>query len=238
MCQNLFVQSRLDVRKDCIHQINSPSKTSFVILTAGKNKTRGERCNKSLLDVSKKSKTIDQQIRTIKRFSKDSDVVVVTGYDSKNLNEYIFSNYPDVRVVENSKYEITTSLESLRMGLNCCLKSNIYCVHGDCCFNLESLKIPDKSKPHVVLSNKKMNKKEVGVIHKDSDVVRMSYGLEKEWGEILYFPSSLFSRVREGLYSCKKYKNLFEYINILIDSKIEFKIHESKKIKITRATKK
>jgi hypothetical protein len=182
---------------------------TFILLSSGYHK-----CRPLPLKEIDGSATIDNQISVISKMSKSAEIIIVLGYESHSVMQHIDEKHNNVRVVENTRFNETTSVESLRLGLNCSLPSNIYAIHGDIMFTSKALKssdipsIPVRKGPTKRTTN-------VGVLcNEDGSVKNMSYGLDDEWAEILHIPKKFFHLSRSLLRTSKS-NHLFEFINDL-----------------------
>lgn len=230
------------MNKNYIHKIKSgvEPKTTVIILAAGRNETRGEHCCKSLINVSKHQKAIDHQIKNINEIFNSPDIIVVTGFDKESLNSYIFKKYPQVRIIENDKYQETTSVESLRLGLNGSVLSNVCMINGNIKFNKQAISFTPKQDASYLVVNPSTNKhKKLGVLHQDNKVIRISYGISDQWGEIMYVPQKFFINLKFSIQKYKFYHSLFHVINDLIENdNINFEAYIDPKIKISQVNKK
>lgn len=206
--------------------ITKSIKKTYIILAAGQN--RGTSKTPKSLTVSGGSYLIDNQISTIKQRNQDNEVVVVCGFESKKLIEYLHSHHC-VKIVENLNYKTTTSLESLRLGINVSENNGVVIIHGDRDFNIEAISFDDKH-PHIVASNT-FEKSAVGFIANGKNLKNMSYGLPNTWGQIAYFPKNMFSNIRKLLNNTKPQLNIFEMINSL-NTENQFLVHSNDAIEI------
>ena len=220
-----------------IHQIHpdrNNNKLTFIILAAGSNNTRGENIPKSLIRINSKLNVLDHQIQTIRKTHKDADIIVVCGFEFDAMKQHIFK-HENVRIVYNHNFLETTSLESFRLGMNASIESNIFALHSDCLFGSRTISMLDYNTPYIITGDMKKQHSRVGVSQQNSLVVRLSYGLKREWSEMLYLPSSDFKKVRSSLDQYKAYHNLFEMINDLINVlQIPFETHGDNQTNIIR----
>lgn len=206
--------------------ITKSAKKTYIILTAGQNRGTSK-TPKSLL-VSGGSYLIDSQISTIKARNPENEVVVVCGFESKKVIEYLQLHHA-VRIVENQNYKNTTSLESFRLGLNVSDNGGIVVIHGDREFNMEAISFDDKH-PHIVASNT-FDKNSVGFVANGKQLKNMSYGLKNTWGQIAYFPKTMFVNLRKVINGTKPQINIFEAINNL-NNENQFLVHSNESVEI------
>tara|TARA_B100001939_G_scaffold301202_1_gene277625 strand:- start:3061 stop:3726 length:666 start_codon:yes stop_codon:yes gene_type:complete len=214
-----------------IHEITNSSKTTCIILAAGQNKTRGQKCPKSLVDMGGNKRLIDVQIDTVKKTFKNVEIFCSVGDQSKSVINYIIDNYPDVRIVENLKYNQTTPLESLKLCLNCATISDTCIIYGDKFFDQDSITFEDFDSPTIVESTgDDFSKTDLGLVYQNNKLKNISYGVKNKWGQIFFIPRGLFNNFRKKINNLsKRYYNIFDLINNLA-KEYSFKIHKSKTI--------
>lgn len=217
------------MKNNCIHRLNSNQSiaNTFILLSAGINKSRGEKRCKSLIRDGKDF-AIDKQIRIIRRFDKSSEVIIVAGYDFNNLCDYVRKKYPEIRIIENQNFQLTTSLESLRLGINASISSNIYAIHGDRLFNTECIAHP-RDAFYVTKQIKRASQTSVGLNDLNGHLLNMSYGLNSEWCQNFFIPYNMFSYFRDKIKNVNKNINLFEVIN-QINEEHKILVHSNSKI--------
>lgn len=214
-----------------IHKINDSSRTNFIILSAGKNKTRGQNSAKALTNVKGK-KLIDCQISTINRAYKNKDIFYAVGDKSKSVINYIIDNHPNVRIIENSEFHTTTPLETLRQSINCATNQNTCIIYGDKMFSKDSIVFENKDRANIVeVIGGSAKKLSLGLVYQNETLKNISYGVDKKWGQIFYIPSELFDKFKKKINNLSRsYYNIFDMIN-LIAKDYKFNIHKSKNIK-------
>lgn len=215
-----------------IHEITNNHKTNCIILSAGKNKTRGEKCAKSLTAISKNKRLIDTQIQVVSKVFKDVDILCAVGDQSKVLTNYILDKYTNVRVVENQKYNLTSPLDSLKLCLNCATCLDTCVIYGDKHFDADAITFDDYESPVIVEStNDSFSKDDIGLVYQNNTLKNISYGVKKKWGQIFYIPRNKFNDFRKKINNLsKKYYNIFDVINSVAKD-YEFKIHKTKHLK-------
>lgn len=215
-----------------IHEITNSNKTNCIILSAGKNKTRGEKCPKGLTNISQSKRLIDTQIDTINKTLKSADIFYAVGDQSKTVINYVLNKYSNIRIIENQDYSNTNPLHTLRLCLNCCLCFDTYVIYGDKQFGSDAISLDDHKTPVVVeAENNSELKNSLGLIYQNNTLKNISYGVDKKWGQIFYIPRNMFNDFRSKVNNLsKKYYNIFDIIN-LIAKDYQFQIHKTKQIK-------
>lgn len=169
--------------------------TNFILLSAGKSKIRHEKAPTPLISVRGEC-LIDIQIKTIRSKFNDADIILVTGFNSDSVVEYVMSKYRDVRIVENTSYKTTSSLNSLKIGLNSMLEANSFVIHGDRLFDEQSLNVNiNKSS---ILSHKIIKKNHnIGISFNTRQFLNIEYGLPHVWSEILYIAKQDYQLIKK-----------------------------------------
>jgi len=202
---------------------------TFILLNAGsgrRSKYYGHKC----LFNFKNKRVIDHQIDVIKRtYGTSSDIIVVTGYKSEKL----IKDISGVRIVENLNYENLYIAESIRLGINASLKSNIYLIHGDILFSSSFISPPDQEEIYIPVEKQgKFKKDSIGAILLEGQVKNLSYGLPIKWCQVTCIPSEKYDTFRKIINSVNGSLSSFEVLNHLIGKKINIKYFQSPKGKI------
>jgi len=207
----------------------APSNNTFIILSAGTGRRTKNHGNKSLIAYGNK-RIIDHQVETIRStYGASTDIILVTGH----MANKVIRGVDKVRVVENPFFESANIVESMRIGINCSLESNVFFIHGDLIFSQSFIKPPSENAICVPIDkNSKLDKTAVGVITNDESVKNFSYGLPDKWSQIVFFPQNIFKQIKTKLNNADKNMSSFEFMNDLIKSKYDISYYESPKGKI------
>tara|TARA_Y100001951_G_C11229715_1_gene233871 strand:- start:162 stop:869 length:708 start_codon:yes stop_codon:yes gene_type:complete len=187
-------------------------------------KSYGPKC---LLKANQKETILQKAISNIKREYPYSDIIVIVGFESDKVMKTLPHN---VRVIENTKYEETNIVESIRIGINASSNKNLLIIYGDLVFNVYSIRNLTSNGSCVVVDSKSRFKdEEIGVTIVDGDVTNFAYGLTNKWCQIAYFEDIHFDALKE-LCSDRRRNKLypFELFNIIINSGISIKAKEPK----------
>ena len=207
----------------------APSNNTFIILSAGTGRRTKNHGNKSLIPYGNK-RIIDHQVETIRStYGAGTDIILVTGH----MANKVIRDVDRVRVVENPFFESANIVESMRIGINSCLESNVFFIHGDLIFSQSFIKPPSENAICVPIDkNSKLDKTAVGVVTNDTSVKNFSYGLPDKWSQIVFFPQNIFKQIKTKLNNADKNMSSFEFMNDLIKSKYDISYYESPKGKI------
>ena len=207
----------------------APSNNTFIILSAGTGRRTKNHGNKSLIPYGNK-RIIDHQVETIRSaYGVGTDIILVTGH----MANKVIRDVDKIRVVENPFFESANIVESMRIGINCSLESNVFFIHGDLIFSQSFIKPPSENAICVPIDkNSKLDKTAVGVVTNDTSVKNFSYGLPDKWSQIVFFPQNIFKQIKTKLNNADKNMSSFEFMNDLIKSKYDISYYESPKGKI------
>ena len=206
-----------------------PNNNTFVILSAGTGRRTKNYGNKSLIRYGDK-RIIDHQVETIKSaYGINTDIILVTGH----MSDKVVRDIDGLRIVENPFFDSAHIVESMRTGINACLESNVFFIHGDLIFSKSFIKPPNEDEICVpVDKNSRLDKTAVGVITDNTSVQNFSYGLPDKWSQIAFFPQNIFKQIKTRLNTADNNMSSFEFMNDLIKVKYEISYYESPKGKI------
>lgn len=192
-------------------------KTTFIILCAKKSNKRGYK-NIPLTLLNESETIIDRQINIINSNYKNSEIIVISGFEHERLIDHIFShNYTNVRIVENQNYKSTNTLDGWRLGLNLSLNQNTYIIHGDRIFDDSYISYRDSKTTYTIVHDINKNNYNLGLLFDNNKFINMSYGLPNVWSEIFFIHEKDFNITRKLINEYKKRKiyNIESFINEL-----------------------
>jgi hypothetical protein len=220
-----------------IHNLkNTQSKNnSYIILSAGRGTRKRYSAPEGLTRVGSKY-LIDHQIASIRKFDKNCLILLVVGFLSEHIIDYVQSTYDSVKIIDNVNFKETTSAGSLKLVMNLITDSNLYVIHGSKYFNSESLYLDNTSDP-VVFINGNANKSgyNIGVSHQKSIVKQLCYGLDDEWAEIFFIPESKIKQSKLLLRQVNSHEEMYKLINVLVEN-IDFRIQKNKDAEVVDAS--
>lgn len=204
---------------------------SVVIPAAGAGRRMKSYGPKSLLPLSPGRTVIRRQIDTIRHVWPGVDIVVVVGFDA----DKVIKTLPDgVRVVENERYEDTSVVRSITMGLRATTSPHCLVLYGDLVFNRATIASLPVNRSSVVVDSKgQLPSTEVGITTDDGLAVHFDYGLTSKWCSIamLYGRElSLFKHLGGGRERQKLMG--WELLNLIIDRGGELHAHEDPKMEV------
>jgi len=220
-----------------IHNLkgNNSKNNVYVILSAGSGARKKYSVPEGLIKIGNKC-LVDHQIAAIRRFDKQCMILLVVGFLSESIIDYVQSSYDEIKIIDNINFEKMTSAGSLKLVMNLITNSNLYVIHGNKYFNSESLYMDSTDEPRIFLSNNS-NKSgyNIGVSHQKNIVKQLSYGLDDEWAEMVFIPKSRIKESQLLLRQVKSHEEMYKLINLLVEN-IDFKIQKNKDAEIINAS--
>ena len=202
--------------KKCIHKTKNKDNTNpvFILLCARKSNNRGYK-NVPLTPVRDKDFLIDIQIKTIRKKYKNSEIIIISGFEHNRLIEHIkFKKYENIRIAENKNYKNSNTLDGWKFALNIALKCDTYIIHADRIFDISCINMNKNT--YVVSHNIDKSNYNLGILVSENKLVNMSYGLPNVWSEIFFISEHDFDKTRDVINSKhKKIYNIETFINEL-----------------------
>lgn len=164
---------------------------------------------------------IDLQIESVKKVFTNCEIIICIGFDGDKVSKYIRNKYKDlnIRIVENQIFNTCNSCESLRLGINNTLNTNILILDGGLLFDKKTLKLIDQNNNCAIVEKSPSENLEVGInVNVDRQAQHFSFGGYKTWSEIIYLKDfDTIECLRKFLNNVdSKKKFVFEGINDLL----------------------
>ena len=155
---------------------------TYIILAAGK----GQNLQPLTLKNPKTSFKLDSDttvlqriVRSIRRYDRNGEIVVVTGYLSDLVKEELLDD--NVKFVVNPFYEVTNSISSVWFARDYLERENVTIVHGDVVFDdeiTEKYLVRPTDHPYVLVDSQVVKPGAYNAVTKDGQVLVMSRKLE------------------------------------------------------------
>jgi hypothetical protein len=178
--------------------------------------------SKSLLSISKTDTIIDYQIKYIKKFYKDANIYVLTGFERDKVAKKIdrYNRYNNIKILYNDEYEQANHVDSLLKYIENHIPNNCLIINNGVLLK-EKLQI-DHNDSTVFTLSKHKDGFFVGVNlehSSDSNISYLFYGLTKQWIECVFLNSLAINKIIE-LNKKQKLSNLFlfELLNLIIEN--------------------
>lgn len=192
---------------------------SIILLCAGESKSDKFKYSRSLIKFDDGQSLIYKQISAIYQIFPKSELIVVTGYDSKNVIKEIQYYTKKTRVVENENYFQTGAFRSAALGIRAACSENVLIIHGDLYLSKGSYEtITYGASSLLVDNNNFIDDSEVGVVIHNNQITNLSYGLVDKWGQVVYLNNKELQIFKDLTFDDNNSRiALFEAINMIID---------------------
>lgn len=155
---------------------------TYIILAAGK----GNNLHPLTLKYAKTSYKLDENttvlqrmVRSIRRFDKNAEIIVVVGYLADSLKEELSDE--NVKFVMNPFYEVTNSISSVWFARDYLERENVAIVHGDVVFSdelIEQYLVQPTDYPYVLTDSSYIKPGSYNAVTQGGQVLVMSKKLE------------------------------------------------------------
>jgi GTP:adenosylcobinamide-phosphate guanylyltransferase len=178
----------------------------------------------------KNKKLIDYQIEAITKTYKNYEIILCVGFESNKVTKYIKSKYSkhNIRIIENTNYQDTSSCESLRLSLNNTTNGKVFIIDGNLFFNYKILKLKNKEDNIAYVTEGQSKDFDIGInINEHKCAEFFCFGAKHSWSEISYLGDmQAVSSLNKILYNDTfKRKFIFEALNAIIGmNKIKFTV--------------
>lgn len=202
--------------------------TDIILLCGGISKGMKSYGPKATIPIGKKkTPLIIDQITKIKKHKNRYNINIVIGFEHKKILS-IIEDYKikNINFIYDEEYEKHNSSGALITALD--YVKDKFVVFED---GVISSEIPNLNHTYIPVLDKENDQFNIGTTTNESKVEYLFYDLPDLWAEFLSVCSSDYNKIRELLIKNKsKMQNafLFEAINFLIDSGVEFQNHKIK----------
>lgn len=155
---------------------------TYIILAAGKGKNLQPltlKYPKTSFRLDENTTVLQRMVRTIRRYDKNAEIVVVIGYLSDMVREELSED--NCKFVVNPFYEVTNSISSVWFARQYLERENVTIVHGDAVFCDEIIKknlVKETNRPYVLVDSSCVKPGTYNAVTRGSQVLVMSNKLE------------------------------------------------------------
>lgn len=155
---------------------------TYIILAAGKGKNLQPltlKYPKTSFRLDEHTTVLQRMVRTIRRYDKNAEIVVVIGYLSDMVREELSED--NCKFVVNPFYEVTNSISSVWFARQYLERENVTIVHGDAVFCDEIIKnnlVKETNRPYVLVDSSCVKPGTYNAVTRDGQVLVMSNKLE------------------------------------------------------------
>ena len=156
---------------------------TYIILAAGKGKNLQPltlKYPKTSFRLDEHSTVLQRMVRSIRRYDKNAEIVVVIGYLSDMVRKELSED--NCKFVVNPFYEVTNSISSVWFARQYLERANVTIVHGDAVFCDEIIKnnlVKETNRPYVLVDSSCVKPGTYNAVTRDGQVLVMSNKLEK-----------------------------------------------------------
>lgn len=155
---------------------------TYIILAAGKGKNLQPltlKYPKTSFRLDEHTTVLQRMVRSIRRYDKNAEIVVVIGYLSDMVREELSED--NCTFVVNPFYEVTNSISSVWFARQYLERENVTIVHGDAVFCDDIVKnnlVKETKRPYVLVDSSYVKPGSYNTVTRDGQVLVMSNKLE------------------------------------------------------------
>ena len=155
---------------------------TYIILAAGKGKNLQPltlKYPKTSFRLDEHTTVLQRMVRSIRRYDKNAEIVVVIGYLSDMVREELGED--NCKFVVNPFYEATNSISSVWFARQYLERENVTIVHGDAVFCdeiVENNLVKETNRPYVLVDRSCIKPGTYNAVTRDGQVLVMSNKLE------------------------------------------------------------
>lgn len=155
---------------------------TYIVLAAGKGRNLQPltlKYPKTSFRLDEETTVLQRMVRSIRRYDKNAEIVVVIGYLSETVKQELADDY--CKFVVNPFYEVTNSISSVWFARQYMERENVTIVHGDAVFCdeiIEMYLVKETDHPYVMVDSSYVKPGTYNAVTRDGQVLVMSNKLE------------------------------------------------------------
>jgi choline kinase len=198
---------------------------SVIILAAGVGSRLRPLTNnmpKSMVKIAGKA-LIQRLIEQIKTFSIDTKIIIVAGYQSEQLRQFLSQYDTNVEIIDNTDYLSTNNMESCRLGLDFAPIGDCIIVNADCIYDDKIVKDMLKQKHScIAVDSSEYFEENMKVKVIDGSVKEISKTLQAKVGvltsiDMYYFTEEHRNNLYKIMLSFNKSNDLNQWTEVAIN---------------------
>ena len=156
--------------------------STYIVLAAGKGRNLQPltlKYPKTSFRLDEHTTVLQRMVRSIRRYDKNAEIVVVVGYLSDMVREELADD--NCKFVENPFYEVTNSISSVWFARQYLERENVTIAHGDVVFCDEIIRnnlVRETDCPYVLVDSSYIKPGSYNAVIRDGQVLVMSNKLE------------------------------------------------------------
>ena len=197
--------------------------------------------SRSMLNINKTNKIIDQQISSIRSMYRNTQITIAAGFEYEKVKQYINHRYKNIELIHNQDYASSNEVGNIKLFLDSSVEDMdyLFVMNGGVLLKNKSIsfnKIKGSSKIFLMRSIK--NNFSLGCSKKDT-IEYIFYDLEIPWCECVLLNRKSIDNLRDFL-NDNSIKNMytFELLNHIFhkDSMEPIYINKNHIMKITNSS--
>lgn len=157
--------------------------------------------SRSMLNINRTNKIIDQQISSIKSMYKNTQITIVSGFEHEKIKQYICNRYKNISIIYNEEYANSNEVKNIQLFLDNNINDMdyLFIMSGGVMLKNKSIsfnKIKGSSKIFLMRSIK--NNFNLGCSKKDS-IEYIFYDLEMPWCECVLLNKNSINNLKNFL---------------------------------------
>lgn len=196
-----------------------------IILAAGVGSRLGLNTPKALVKLDDNISILDSQLSAFGKYFDQADILVVIGFKK----ELIMEQYPNLKLINNEKYETTNTSKSLLRGLEMIdINEDAIYINGDVVFDpsINELILNNRDRNLICVNNARVSEEEVKYsLGKDNTINYLSKTVNDPLGEavgINYLNHRYINEFKKCLQSCSDNDYHEKAVELAIEKGIKF----------------
>lgn len=172
--------------------------------------------SRSMLNINKTNKIIDQQISSIKSMYRNTQITIAAGFEYEKVRQYINHRYKNIELIHNQDYVSSNEVENIKLFLdrNVDDMDYLFVMNGGVLLKNKSISFNKiKGSSRIFLMRSVKNNFSLGCSKKDT-IEYIFYDLEIPWCECVLLNRKSIDNLKDCL-NDKNIKNMymFELLN-------------------------
>lgn len=179
--------------------------------------------NKALINLGKLN-LIDHQIQFIKKIFKNSEIIVVGGFEHRKLYKYLNKKYSNIKYIYHNINDYVNIGLSIKLGLKVSNGRNVVIINGSLFIDPKASSLIKKAKNHNYIISTKQTKSPIGCIKQNGSIENCFFDLPCSIYDFVIVNQTYVQDFKNCIYQTKDIDKfyMFEVINHCINNKMRF----------------